>query len=191
MAGDHEIAAIKAAGINVFAVLGPSFVMGALLSLGTFILTDQFIPMGRAQIERIVTLAMEDIFLDLLRANNTYNDSQHGISIIVTRVDGRTLVHPVFRYRLPNGDVATITARLATVNFDMRDQQVLLTLRDGSFETPGGDNVAFDEEKQALPMPAPTDTLKAPRNMTIDSIRRELDVLVREREEALQKQVIK
>src|SRR5262249_62010642 len=81
MAGDHEISAIKAAGINVLAVLGPSFVMGAILSLGTFILTDQFIPMGRAQIERIVTLAMEDIFLDLLRANNTYNDSAHGISI--------------------------------------------------------------------------------------------------------------
>src|SRR5262245_54466229 len=75
MAGDHEISAIKAAGINVFAVLGPSFVMGALLSLGTFILTDQFIPMGRARIERIVTLAMEDIFLDVLRANNSYNDA--------------------------------------------------------------------------------------------------------------------
>src|SRR5262245_2791611 len=74
MAGDDEIAAIKAAGINVFAVLGPSFVMGAILSLGTFILTDQFIPMGRARIERIITLAMEDIFLDGLRATTS---SQH------------------------------------------------------------------------------------------------------------------
>ena len=191
MAGDHEISAIKAAGINVLAILLPSFVMGAILSLGTFILTDQFIPMGRAQIERIVTLAMEDIFLDLLRANNTYNDPAHGISINASHVVGRTLVDPVFRYRLPNGEVATITARQATVKFDLRDQHVLLTLRDGHFETPGGDNMRFDEEQQALPMPAPTDTLKAPRNMTIDGIRREMEVLMREREEALQRQVIR
>src|SRR5262245_9781943 len=89
MAGDHEIAAIKAAGINVLAILGPSFVMGGMLSLGTFILTDQFIPLGRARIESIVTLAMEDIFLDLLRANNSYNDPAHGITITVSGVRGR------------------------------------------------------------------------------------------------------
>jgi lipopolysaccharide export system permease protein len=205
MAGDHEIWAIKAAGINIFAVLGPSFVMGAVLSLATFILTDQFIPMGRARIERIVTLAMEDIFIDLLRANNTYNDPAHGISIVVTRVDERArkgsrrtanserepwLINPIFRYRLPSGEVATITAREATVRFDMHEQQVWLTLYDGHFETPGGDNATFDEERQAFPMPAQTDTLKAPRNMTIDSLRRELVGLVRESEEALQRQVV-
>src|SRR5262245_11006360 len=191
MAGDHEIAAIKAAGINVFAVLGPSFVMGAILSLGTFILTDQFIPMGRARIERIVTLAMEDIFLDVLRANNSYNDPTHGISITVSGVRGRTLIRPIFRYRLSSGDVATISALEAAVNFEMREPQVRLTLRHGHCETPQGDNADFEEEEQLLPMPVTTDTLKAPRNMTIDSIRRELSALVREHEEATERQAIK
>src|SRR4029077_19344735 len=69
MAGDHEITAIKAAGLNVMAVLVPSFVLGAVLSLGTFVLTDQFIPWGRANIENVITMAMEDIFIDVLRAN--------------------------------------------------------------------------------------------------------------------------
>ncbi|MGE5190881.1 MAG: LptF/LptG family permease [Deltaproteobacteria bacterium] len=206
MAGDHEIWAIKAAGINVFAVLGPSFVMGAVLSLATFILTDQFIPMGRARIERIVTLAMEDIFIDLLRANNAYNDPAHGISIVVTRVDDRArkgprregeaegeprLINPIFRYRPPNGEVSTITAREATVRFDMHEQLVWLTLRDGHLETHGGEGATFEEERQAFPMPAQTDTLRAPRNMTIDGIRRELAGLIREREEALQRQIIR
>jgi lipopolysaccharide export system permease protein len=191
MAGDHEIAAIKAAGINVLAVLGPSFVMGALLSLGTFILTDQFIPLGRARIERIITLAMEDIFLDVLRANNSYNDAPHGISITVSGVRGRTLIRPIFRYRLASGDVATISALEAAVKFEMREQQVRLTLRHGHCETPQGDNADFEEEEQLLPMPVSTDTLKAPRNMTIDSIRRELSSLVREQEEATERQAIK
>lgn len=189
MAGDNEITAIKSAGINVYAVLVPSFVLGAVLSLGTFILTDQFIPWGRANIERVVTLAMEDIFLDLLRANGSYYDHPHGISIVVARVDDRTLIAPIFRYRLANGDVATITARQATVKFDLEEQQVWLTLEDGHFETPSGDHATFERERQPLPMPVATDTLKAPRNMTIESIRREQAALLREREEATQQQI--
>src|SRR5262249_14591611 len=106
MSGDHEVTAIKAAGINPLSVLLPSFALGTVLSLATFFLTDQFIPWGRANIERVVTMAMEDIFLDVLRANNSYNDSAHGISINVTRVDDRTLIKPIFRYSLPDGGVA-------------------------------------------------------------------------------------
>jgi lipopolysaccharide export system permease protein len=190
MAGDNEITAIKAAGINVYSVLVPSFVLGAALSLGTFILTDQFIPWGRANIERVITLAMEDIFLDILRANSSYYDNPHGISIVVSRVDDRTLILPIFRYRLANGDVATITARQATVKFNLEKQQVELTLKDGHVETPSGDHVAFTEEQQPLPMPVATDNLKAPRNMTIENIRREQAALLRDREEATQQEVI-
>jgi hypothetical protein len=139
-----------------------------------------------------------------------YNDAAHGISIHVTRVEDRArsgqsggrkrapeaesapkLIDPIFRYRLPSGEFATITAREATVQFDMNEQQVLLALLDGHCETPGGNNFDFDREDQAFPMPAQTDTLKAPRNMTIDSLRRELVGLVRERDEALHRQVIK
>ena len=191
MAGDNEITAIKAAGINLRAIIGPSFVLGALMSLGTFILTDQFIPLGRARIERIITHAMEDIFLDVLRANNSYHDQGHGISIIVSRLDGRTLISPIFRYRLANGEVATMSARKATVHFDLQEQQVLLTLFDCDVESPGGAHAAFEREQQPLPMPVSTDTFKAPRNMTIDSIRRELALLTREREEACERQLVR
>ena len=123
--------------------------LGAALSLGTFILTDQFIPWARANIEAVITLAMEDIFLESLHANSSYNDSAHGISIIVTCVDARgmpsggeiaepirpTLINPIIRYRLERR-VATITAREATLKFDLQEQQVLLTLLDSRIETP-------------------------------------------------------
>ncbi len=192
MAGDHEITAIKAAGINIFNILVPSFVLGAALSLGTFILTDQFIPWARANIETVITLAMEDIFLDMLHANNSYNDSTNGISILVSgvRKSDRTLIKPIIRYRLEHGEVATITAREAKLKFDLQKQQVQLTLYDSRIETPSGGSMAFDEEEINFPLPTPTDTLKAPRNMTIEHIRRELTGLLKERDDLLHRQMI-
>ncbi|HEY3967951.1 MAG TPA: LptF/LptG family permease [Planctomycetaceae bacterium] len=197
MAGDNEITAIKAAGINVLAVLIPSFVLGAVLSLGTFILTDQFIPWGRAKIENVVTQAMEDIFLDMLRSNNAYHDPAHGISILVASVEPRKspddrpkLIRPMFRYRLAGDEFATITAREATLQFNLQEQQVELTLHDGYVETPTGDTATFEQEKRTLPLPTPTDTLKAPRNMTIESIHREIAELVRERDELQEREMV-
>jgi lipopolysaccharide export system permease protein len=196
MAGDNEVTAIKAAGINALAVLIPSFVLGGILSLGTFILTDQFIPWGRANIEKVITQAMEDIFLDLLRNNSAYHDGPHGISILVSGVGSRKsaddrpkLIRPIFRYRLAGGEVATITAREATLRFNLQDQQVELTLRDGDWETPTGDGGTFEYERRSFPLPTPTDTLKAPRNMTIASIRREIFDLVNERDELQERQM--
>jgi lipopolysaccharide export system permease protein len=190
MAGDHEITAIKAAGINIQCILVPSFVLGAALSLGTFVLTDQFIPWARANIESVITLAMEDIFLDVLRANSSYNDSTNGVSILVSGVRRRTLIRPIIRYRLEHGEVATITAREANLKFDLQEQQVLLTLHDSRIETPRGESMAFDRERLNFPLPTPTDTLKAPRNMTIEHIRRELAGLAKERDDLLQRQMI-
>jgi lipopolysaccharide export system permease protein len=197
MAGDNEITAIKAAGINALAVLIPSFVLGAILSLGTFILTDQFIPWGRANIENVVTQAMEDIFLDVLRSNSAYHDGPHGISIMVSGVgvrkspdDRPKLLGPIFRYRLPSGENATLTAREATVRFNLQEQQVELNLYDGNCETPTGDTFVFEHEKQTLPLPTPTDTLKAPRNMTIAGIRHEIQDLIRERTEIQERHMV-
>jgi lipopolysaccharide export system permease protein len=190
MAGDHEVTAIKAAGINITCILIPSFVLGAILSLGTFILTDQFIPWARANIETVITLAMEDIFLDMLHANSSYNDSTHGVSILVSGVRNRTLIKPIIRYRLEHGEVATITASEAHLKFDLQEQQVLLTLHNSLIETPNGDRMALDREEFKLPLPTPTDTLKAPRNMTIEHIRRELAGLLKERDDLLHRQMI-
>jgi lipopolysaccharide export system permease protein len=133
---------------------------------------------------------MEDIFLDVLRSNSSYNDSGHGVSIFVAGVRQRTLIEPIIRYRLENGEVATITARKANLKFDLQEQQVLLTLHDSRIVTPRGEQVAFDREEFNFPLPTPTDTLKAPRNMTIENIRRETAGLVQERDELLQRQMI-
>src|SRR5579863_4582371 len=103
----------------------------------------------------------------------------------------RTLIKPIIRYRLDHqGEVATITAREAKLKFDLQEQQVLLILFDCTIVTPRGEDMNLEREEFNLPLPTPTDTLKAPRNMTIESIRRELAGLVKEREEILHRQMI-
>ena len=70
MAGDNEIIAARAAGIHILHLMWPSFFLAAILSSAALILTDQVIPWAYGNIERIVALAMEDIFLDMLRQRN-------------------------------------------------------------------------------------------------------------------------
>jgi lipopolysaccharide export system permease protein len=102
----------------------------------------------------------------------------------------RTLIKPIIRYRLEQGEVATITAREANLKINLQEQQVLLVLYDCTIVTPRGEDMNLDREEFNLPLPTPTDTLKAPRNMTIEGIRRELAGLDREREDILHRQMI-
>jgi len=189
IAGDQEITAIKSAGINVMAVLWPSFLLAAALSVGTFYLTDRFIPWARANIERVITQAAEDIFLDILRTRNQFADPQRGLAISVSRIEERRLISPVFRYTLPGGQVVTISAREATIAFNLEKQQVLLSLDDAYFETPDGKSATIAHHEYPFPLPVKLEPPKA-RDISIDTIRGELSKITTEREQMEQRQII-
>lgn len=189
IAGDQEITAIKSAGINVMTVLWPSFALAAALSVGTFFLTDQFIPWARANIERVITQAAEDIFLDILRTRNQFADPQRGIAISVSGVEERRLISPVFRYTLPGGQVVTISAREAKIAFDLEKQQVLLSLDDAYFETPDGKSATIAHHEYPFPLPVKLEPPKA-RDISIETIKSELTKITVEREQMEQRQII-
>lgn len=128
MAGDREVIAVKAAGIPVMYIIWPSLFLGGVLSVGSMLLSDQVIPWANASIERIATLAMEDIFLDLLRTQNQIKIKEAGVSITVTGVRDRTLINPVFRYS-PNGkNTNTLSADEARLKFDLQKRQVMVEM---------------------------------------------------------------
>jgi lipopolysaccharide export system permease protein len=173
MSSDNEITAAKAAGINILTLMWPSFVLGAVLSLGTLVLTDQFIPWARGNIERIVTLAMEDIFLDLLSTQNRVVNTEQGLSVTVKRVDGRKLISPTFRIT-PKGAATPIIiqAREAGIQFDIPNREVILHLVGASIETPGG-SVDLKDDTRSFPLELP-EQQDHPRNLPISLLRREL-----------------
>lgn len=173
MAGDREIIAAKAAGVNVFALLWPSLFLGAMLSVVSLLLLDQIIPWSYANIERIVALATEEIFLDLLRTQNQIHIKDRGITITVMAVKDRTLIAPIFRFA-PNGDNAvTIQAREASLDFDLKHQQVILRMSRGYIDVPGKIRNYFEEEEKAFPLPNRSHRLR-PQRIRLREIEREM-----------------
>lgn len=171
IAGDQEITAAKAAGINVLSLLWPSFWLGCLLALCSLVLADRVIPWAVANIQRTVTNAMEDIFLDVLRSQHQVSDPDRGYSITVMDVRGKTLIMPTFQYTPRGHAPVTIQAAEATLQFDLDRQQVMLHLMEGVVDVPGHARVVFDREDHPFPLPHKIAQPK-PRHLSIQDIRR-------------------
>lgn len=182
LSGDQEITATKAAGISVMALLGPAYILAAFLSLGTFVLTDQFIPWSHKNIQRIITAAMEEIFLDVLRTRQQMNNVDQGLSITVMAVEGKRLIHPTFQIERQDGSRVTIQAQEATIKFDVDKGLAYLSLYKADIATGGSVSVKVDRDTRTFPLPMKIDE-ERPRNLTIEGIRQEMVKINRERSE--------
>jgi lipopolysaccharide export system permease protein len=185
IAGDQEVTAAKSAGVNVMSLIWPALFLGATLSVCSLVLSDQVIPWAVANIQRTVTLAMEDIFLDLLRTNHQVTDRQRGYSITVMGVEGKKLLMPTFQYSPPGKSAITIQAQEATLEFDLDNHQVWLHLVRGHVDMPGGNRIWFVDERKPFPLPREISKPKA-RHMSIVDLRREMEVNETQREKKLQ-----
>lgn len=173
MAGDNEIIAAKAAGINVLTLLLPAFALGGVLSLTSLFLADKANPWAVKNIMKTITLAMEDIFLERLRKNGQVVDDDRGFSITVMGVEGKRLIRPTFHYERKGSRPITVQAQEATLEFDLDNQQVLLHMVRGHVDIPGQRRVWFEKEDQAFPLPYNAKKPK-PRNLSIRRIKKEL-----------------
>ena len=151
MAGDHEVTAAKAAGISVMSLLWPSLFLGAFLSVFSLVLTDQVIPWAEGKIEQTIVRAMEDIFLEKLRSQNGYRDSQHGISITVAGVEGRELIRPHIEIgnRQAGPDrMTTLRAEVASIRLQPRNRRVVIRLKNVYVSLPDHQSLHYTAEKQ-------------------------------------------
>jgi lipopolysaccharide export system permease protein len=176
IAGDQEITAAKAAGINVLSLLWPAFLLGGLMSISSMILTDQTIPWAVANIQRTVASAMEDIFLDLLRSHHQVTDEKQGFSINVMGVQGKTLIKPTFQYSPQGHSPVTIQAAKATLEFDLEQRQVVLHLVQASVDVPGHRSGWFQEADYPFPLPDEISEPK-PRHMSVHAIQKKMNGL--------------
>jgi lipopolysaccharide export system permease protein len=171
IAGDQEVTAAKAAGINVLSLLWPALLLGATLSLASLLLTDQVIPWAWSNIQRIVSEAMEDIFLDMLRSKRLVADPSRGISVMVMDVQGKTLIRPTFRYSPPGHEPVTIQARRANVGFDMERREILLHLEDGQIDLGSQKTISKRGTGEPIRFPMPRELRESkPRHLTIRQI---------------------
>jgi lipopolysaccharide export system permease protein len=175
LSGDLEVIAAKAAGISAMQLLAPAFLLGAVLTVSSFGLTNFAIPWAMANIERIVTQAIEDIFLDVLASQHFYSDAHKGYSINVHDVRDRTLMDATFRYRMKNKKQITVRAESAKLKFDLENREIKLHLTNWKSSLPGSDSEGeMDNLEIPLPMPETISKVKA-RNMTMDSLQQRID----------------
>ena len=173
IAGDQEITAAKAAGINVFSLLWPAFLFSIVMSICSLVLTDQVIPWAVSNIQRTVALAMEDIFLDMLRTNHQVTDDRQGFSITVMDVQGKTLIKPTFQYTPKGHSPVTVQAATATMEFDLEERQVILHLVQGHIDMPGR-RAFFAHADEPFPLPEEVAQQK-PRHISIQKIHRKMN----------------
>lgn len=174
IASDQEITAAKAAGINVWSLLWPSFFLGGILSVCALLLTDQVIPWSEANIKRIAISVMEDVFLERLRSQNRITTPDGSTAISVIAVEERKLIGPIFRYAPRGRTAVTVSAREATIDFDHDRHEVVLHLVDSSLVSAGRGSISSKHEVQRFPLPMDTDPLK-PRHLSIRQISEKLD----------------
>lgn len=177
LAADYEITAAKAAGINVLSLLAPAFFLGGTLTVCSLLLNDQVIPWSMANIQRVVTLAMEDIFFDVLSAQHMVEYPDKGWAITVSGVDKeqRRLYRPNLRYTV--GDEQYVAqVREAVLRIDLEKERVILQPIDARFAGPGRISVRLKEGDIELPLPLSGQKVK-PRHLSIADIHRKLDQL--------------
>lgn len=186
IASDQEIVAAKAAGINVISLMLPAFFLGAVLSVGSLLLTDQMIPWAMANIQRTVIAAVEEIFLDRLSTEHQLRYKPKGVDITVSDVVGKRLIHPVFRIQRSNG-IMTVEAEEAFIEFDLDAKMAILRFRDGRVDLPTRVPGEFTRMnligEDSIPIPLDMDDQQTkPYHMSIRRIKEEIAEVVTARQ---------
>jgi lipopolysaccharide export system permease protein len=189
IAGDLEVTAAKAAGINVLSLLLPSFILGAVMSVCSLILTDQAIPWAVGNIERTLVSTMEDIILERLRTERQFIDRHTGLHVVVTDVEGRRLLNPVFRLMKHREQIGTMWADEATIDLDLEHREAIIHLKNGTIDTPERGRVFVTEDTVPVRWQAADEELK-PRHLPISEIQHELRGTLESRARAEERQAI-
>jgi len=130
MAGDGEVASVKASGISPLKLLQPAFIFAALLSPLSVLVSDVAVSWGRPGVNRVVLMSIVDIAYRVLDAQHSYTPDQ-GFSIHVREVRGRTLVRPTITIRNgSDGETMKLTAREGELRLDAESETLILTLVD-------------------------------------------------------------
>lgn len=180
LTGDQEVIAAKSAGIHPLSLMWPSFVLGAVLSLGALFLTDQVIPWSMLKIEQHIVSFMEDIFLERLRTEHHFSDSRHGLLVTVENVQGNVLKRPTFRYT-KNQRICTLQAEEAQIDLDAEGQTLSIRAKNAWIDIPGEARGRLHERTEQLRWDNVKER-KNPRDMPVAMIQNELQDIEAQRE---------
>ncbi|MFO0935139.1 MAG: LptF/LptG family permease [Gemmataceae bacterium] len=96
---DNEAVALKAAGVDLYTVLRPAFMLGLITSITTFTLCHTIIPQSQVALQQQVMSDPEEVLYNLLKRDRNFRYPNAPYSIYVREVQGRRLIDVVLKKR--------------------------------------------------------------------------------------------
>ncbi len=153
---DNEILAIRAAGINVFAVVSPGLVLGIAMSTVTMVLYFQVIPVTHSMLRAMVFHDAEELLYSMLSKQGSLSHSNLPYAMFVKGVQGRKLVNPTFKRRDNKGDIDLVAqAQEADLRVNLAKRIIHIHMRHGTANFEGKkDNFYFVDKVWDVPLPS-------------------------------------
>lgn len=155
LAGDNEIIAIKAAGINILKVVWPGVLLGLLTTATTFILYMELIPDTQYMLRTKFLRDVEEFFYGMLKTEHCINHPRLNYAIWVRQVEGKRLLDATFKRRDTKGEFDLIArAREAELLFDYKNKKVVVRMKHGEvYSIPTNAHGFFESQDWDVPMP--------------------------------------
>ncbi|MEO1530241.1 MAG: LptF/LptG family permease [Planctomycetota bacterium] len=134
MAGDGEVATVKASGISPIKLLQPALFFAFMLSPLSVLMSDLAVSWGQPGVNRVVMLSIEDVVYRKMEAQHCYTDDK--FSIHVRDVQGKRLIYPTVTVR-GGGDPIKMRAREGRLSLDPEKEALKLELTDSQWDRGG------------------------------------------------------
>lgn len=185
LSSNHEITSFRVAGVSLLRLSAPVFVIGILLSLGSFWLNTNVIPQSKAtSLQLLYDQAARDPASLLKPGVIQGNLGGEGSGMQKVLIEGKSgeWVDGFHFYQIPDdvdGDLTYVHAAKAALSVDRVNRQLKMKLEDAYFETrkPSGEiEMAFAGKAEPLLIDLKDSSRKKlkPSAMTSDRIRREI-----------------
>ena len=174
MSGNNEVIALKALGISPSAFLIPVFVLAIIVSFIGIRINEFAVTTGQEGINTLIYRGAEDIVLEQLRNEKTFETDDKQLTIVVRGVDdNRRLIEP--RIMLKR-DGATLEARRAKISIDFAESLLTVNLEDVRIVR-GGTKIISAQLEFPIPLSEIISDIKSdrPANMGLDKIFNEME----------------
>jgi lipopolysaccharide export system permease protein len=164
IAGDNEVIAVKAAGLNVVTTLIlPSILLATVLSAFLFHVSRGWIPRSAHKAKLVLFKNVEDTFYKFLKRDRQFDNQNWPFLIKVSDVEGRTMIDPMFKKRARSKDnsetfSATIQAKTAELRFDPAAKLVRVHLDQAEMQNYGKDDEVMLIDNNTLEIPMPSES---------------------------------
>jgi lipopolysaccharide export system permease protein len=157
LAGDNEILAIKAAGVNVLKVVWPGMLLGLVLSGITMGLYYRIIPYTHLLMRTMFLDDVKELMYQELKKEKGISHPRLPYSMFVRDVQGHRLIDATFQHRRPDNSMThdlVIRSREAELEVDLEKRKLIVTMHYGEIVYQRGETMLFERHVEEVELPA-------------------------------------